>query len=124
MKFTKEEREEIGRLIYTKEMTIGEACAKYDINRYTVRDYMRDYRDANQLPPMSTPEKENEPKPKKPKKETLLPNYEELKEMSKEELIDEIIKKTVEAERAKKGYAVKGGGQEKEFINLSNGNSK
>ena len=41
-----------------------------------------------------------------------------LSEQEKEELIDEVIKARVELERAKKGYAVKGGGQEKKFINL------
>ena len=44
--------------------------------------------------------------------------------MDEEELIDEVIKARVETERAKKGYAVKGGGPEKEFISLSNSNSK
>lgn len=32
--------------------------------------------------------------------------------------------KLLKAERAKKGYAVKGGGQEKEFINLLDSNTK
>ena len=50
--------------------------------------------------------------------------YEDLESMSKDQLINEVIKARVEAERAKKGYAVKGGGQEKEFISLSDLNTK
>ena len=51
-------------------------------------------------------------------------DYSDLESLSKEQLIDEIIKARVEAERAKKGYTVKGDGQEKEFISLKNLNSK
>ena len=50
--------------------------------------------------------------------------YEDLEFLSTDQLINEVIKARVEAERAKKGYAVKGGGQEKEFINLSDLNTK
>lgn len=50
--------------------------------------------------------------------------FNDLEFLSKEELIDEVIKARIETERAKKGYAVKGGGQEKEFISLSNLNLK
>ena len=53
MNYTKEERMEIGRQIYTHEITIGDADEKYSLNWYTVRDYMRQYRDLNHLPPMS-----------------------------------------------------------------------
>lgn len=59
-----------------------------------------------------------EPKPKK------FVKYDDLESLSKEELIDEVIKARVEAERAKKVYKVKGDCQEKEFINLNNTNSK
>ena len=44
--------------------------------------------------------------------------------MSTDQLINEVIKARVEAERAKKGYVVKRGGPEKEFINLSDLNTK
>ncbi len=52
MRYTKEERDEIGRQIYTHEISIGEAAEKYHRNWYTIRDYMRQYRDENGLPPM------------------------------------------------------------------------
>lgn len=119
MKFTLEERLNIGREIYTHQLSIAEATIKYNINNYTARDYMRLYRDKNNLPPMN----DNDDLPPKKKKIVSL-DYDDLTDLSKEELIDEIIKARVEAERAKKGYTVKGGGQEKEFISLKNPNSK
>lgn len=44
--------------------------------------------------------------------------------LSKEELIDEVIKAKVGEARAKKGYEVKGGGANKEFVTLNNKNTK
>ena len=115
MKYTLEQRLEIGREIYTHQLSLNEAAVKYEINTYTARDY----RDKNQLPPMA----DNESVIKKPKKAKAI-DYSNLESLSKEELIDEIIKARVEAERAKKGYTVKGGGAEKEFTGLKNQNLK
>lgn len=47
-----------------------------------------------------------------------------LSSLSKEELIDEVIKAKVGEARAKKGYEVKGGGANKEYVTLSNKNTK
>ena len=123
-KYTLEERLEIGRQIYSHQLTVSEAAIKYEINHYTARDYMRYYRDKNNLPAMNslyakfqTPTS-TESKPKK------FVKYDDLETLSKEQLIDEVIKARVEAERAKKGYKVKGDGQEKEFISLSSTNLK
>ena len=52
VKYTKEERLEIGRRIYNRELSVYDAAAEYDINWYTARDYMREYRDLNNLDPM------------------------------------------------------------------------
>lgn len=43
-KFTKNERLEIGRKIFEKELNREEAAVKYDINPYTARDYLRLYK--------------------------------------------------------------------------------
>ena len=43
-------------------------------------------------------------------KKEKVSKYEDLKEMTKDRLIDEVIKARVGEERAKKGYIVKGGG--------------
>lgn len=118
MKYTLEEKLEIGKEIYTGNLKIHEASVKYNMGTTTARECMRLYRDANNLP--SRNETEN---PKVFIKADKL-DYSDLESLSKEQLIDEIIKERVEAERAKKGYIVKGDGQEKEFISLKSQNSK
>ena len=119
MKYTKDQRLHIGREIYTHELTIGQAAEKYQINPYTARDYMRLYRDSNNLGPMDDYGEEFKLVQNKKKQK-----YSDLDDLTRDELIDEVIKARVEAERAKKGYKVKGGGQGKEFISLFKANSK
>lgn len=84
---------------------------------------MKYYRDKNGLPPKDDNEPISESKKQQRKYKAPI-HYEDLETLTKEELIDEIIKARVEAERAKKGYTVKGGGSEKEFTNLKNPNLK
>ena len=123
--FLKEEENEIqqrlliGREIYTHEITISQVAEKHGINRYTARDYMREYRDINNLEPMSDEKEELIIL-----KEKKISKYEDLKDMTKEQLIDEVIKARVGEERAKKGCIVKGDGQEKEFIISEDASSK
>ena len=50
VKYTKEERLDIGRRIYTGELSRYEASEKYVISINTAREYMRLYRDAHDLP--------------------------------------------------------------------------
>ena len=50
MLYTLEERLEIGRRIYQNEISRYEASFKYGISQNTARDYMRLYRDHNDLP--------------------------------------------------------------------------
>ena len=80
---------------------------------------MREYRDTNNLEPMSDTSEEFKIIQNKRKV-----NFSDLESMSKDQLINEVIKARVEAERAKKGYLVKGGGLEKEFLNLDEANLK
>ena len=124
MKYTKEQRLDIGRRIYDGEIDYSQAAEEYSIGYYTARDYMRFYRDKNNLPAMnSLYAKSQAPAPTEAKPKKFV-KYDDLENLSKEQLIDEVIKARVEAERAKKGYSVKGDGQEKEFINLNNTNLK
>ncbi len=51
MKHTKEPHLDIGRRIYDGELTRYEAVEEYEISDETDQNYMRQYRDANQLPP-------------------------------------------------------------------------
>ena len=92
-------------------------------DNYTAREYMRFYRDKNNLPPLN----QNDPieiSKKQEKKKDQVVDYNDLESMTKDELIDEVIKARINTERAKKGYIVKGDGQEKEFISLNNQNLK
>lgn len=46
MKYTKEQRLDIGRRIYYSEISRYEAAEEYGISEQTARNYMRMYRDA------------------------------------------------------------------------------
>ena len=105
MKYTKEERLDIGRRIYTGEISRYEAAEQYAINEQTARDYMRLYRDVNQLPP------------KRGKRAIAAPSFqkapagmEDFQSMTKEQLIQELVKARITEARLKKGYEVKGDG--------------
>lgn len=87
MKYTKEQRLDIGRRIYDGEISRYEAAEEYVINEQTARNYMRMYRDANQLPPKQGRRSICAPSFKKAPAE-----LDELKAMTKEELIQELIK--------------------------------
>ena len=109
MKYTKEQRLDIGRRIYDGEIDCYQAAELYNINHYTARDYMRMYRDINQLP-------------KKTKAGFITKsssvtsslnkqaNLQEYQDMSKEELIQALIQARITEARLKKGYEVKGDG--------------
>lgn len=106
MKYTKEQRLDIGRQIYEGELTRYQAAEKYGINDNTARCYMRLYRDTNNLPA------------KKGRKGISMiqakisgsVGMEDLETMTKEELIQEIVKARIIEARLKKGYEVKGDG--------------
>ena len=105
MKYTLEERLEIGRRIYDGEISRYEAAEQFGINDQTARNYMRMYQDANQLPPKQG---------KRAGSTLLLKNdhagIDDLAAMTKEELIHELIKARITEARLKKGYEVKGDG--------------
>ena len=115
--YTKKERIAIGKEIYTGEITKAEAMAKYGIHRTSVDNYVRLFKDSQGIPRKLTPLR----------KGVLDPDSSDLERyqaMSKEELIDELILARANELRAKKGYEVKGGGAHKEFVVLSEKNSK
>jgi len=74
---------------------------------------MRLFRDINDLHPLDS-DSEIQNSSIKSKHVTL----DELGRLSKQQLIAEVMKAKIEAERAKKGYEVEGIGQTKEFITL------
>lgn len=122
MKYTKEQRLDIGRRIYDGEFTFATAAEKFEINAYTARDYMRLYRDTNNLPlkrmssaglRASTSTSSTSVVPS----ETLA----QYQEMTKEELIQALVQARIVEARLKKGYEVKGDGS---IIRYSNKNTK
>jgi transposase len=121
MKYTKEERLKIGKRIYDGEITRFEAAEEYGIGDDTARDYMRYYRDMNNLPVKGNTRRKMSIKLPKNSPPAELS---ELAKMSKDELIQEVIKERINSARLKKGYEVKGGGCLKEFIPLDSENTK
>lgn len=108
MSYTKEQRLDIGRRIYDGEITKYDAADQYGISHQSARNYMRLYRDENHLPPKrrglpignaSVQKALSDPK-----------NLETYESMSKEELIQELVKARIAEARLKKGYEVKGDG--------------
>jgi transposase len=109
MKYTIDERLDIGRRIYDSELSCNDAAEQYDINYTTARDYMRLYRDTYHLPPKKHYVRSGSGIHKTVSNEAV-PNYEEYKSMSKEELIHELVMARINEARLKKGYEVKGDG--------------
>ena len=122
MKYTKDQRLDIGRRIYDGEITRFEAAEEYGINDQTARDYMRLYRDVNNLPPKRAPRSylgiaraKSTPTPA---------GMEEFESMTREELIDALITAKINEARLKKGYMVEGVGAEKKYIPIGKKNTK
>ena len=106
MKYTKEERLDIGRKIYSGEISRYCAAEEYGISPNTARDYMRLYRDTYQLPSKRASH-HTIPVPSFKTENTGL---EDLESLTKEQLIQELVKARITEARLKKGYEVKGDG--------------
>ena len=120
MKYTKEQRLDIGRRIYEGEIDRYQAAEEYGINDYTARDYMRLYRDTYQLPHIRGTCGNSKVVPNA-LNTTNQPDLQEYQDMSKEELIQALIKARITEARLKKGYEVKGDGS---IIRYNNKNIK
>ena len=119
-------RIDIGRDIYTSGMSCADAMAKYNLSHGSVERYVSMYKVENGIKGTRSLSCEN-PAPKqlsKARQATSNYDIESYKAMSKEELIDELIRAKVNEARAKKGYEVKGDGANKEYSSLSNKNFK
>ena len=116
MKYTKEQRLDIGRRIYDREITRQQAAEIYGICEWTARSYARLYREENHLPVMQRGKASDQyiPLDKRNTEPSALEDYEE---MSKEELIRELVKARIREARLKKGYEVKGDGSIVQYDN-------
>ncbi len=106
MKYILEERLDIGRRIYDGELTKYAAAEQFGISINCARDYMRLYRDTNNLPPKHN--SRNSHIAYSFSKEPA--SMEEFQSMTKEDLIQELVKARITEARLKKGYEVKGDG--------------
>ena len=122
MKYTKEQRLDIGRRIYDGEIDKYQAAKEYGISPSSARDYMRLYRDTNHLPDKVGTSRRNNIKAVSfssvPCNQTSLQDYQN---MTKEELIYELVQARIKEARLKKGYEVKGDGS---IIRYSSKNTK
>ncbi|MDO5140626.1 MAG: hypothetical protein Q4D40_04085 [Eubacteriales bacterium] len=104
MKYTKDERIDIGRQVVTQELARKEAMAKYDIGSTFMDKYIRLYKESEGIPTKQ---------PVVSSKHSIITNssapadIDAYMAMSKEELINELIKAKANELRAKKGYEVK-----------------
>lgn len=98
------ERSDIGRQVYEHLLTKEEAARKYGVSVPCIYAYIREYMISIGIEPLSKGTKRVEP-------------TKDYRSMTKDEFINELMLKVIEAARAKKGYAVKGGGRGKEKRN-------
>lgn len=118
---TREQNLDIARRFVNGELTRKEAQAMIGGKRNSVYYWANEYK--RSIGEQNVPTKQYQPQSKKDE----VANEDEisrLSSLSREELIDEVIKAKVGEARAKKGYEVKGGGVNKEYVTLNNKNTK
>lgn len=117
MKLTKKERLDIGRRIYTGEISRHEAARMYNISSDSARNYMRLFRDENNLPPKNSGIRKNTCN-----SESGMPKN--IKDMTKEELLLELVKAKILIARLKGEHYVKADGAHKQHVSVNLKNSK
>lgn len=105
------EKLDIGRRVYEHEIDRKEAADRLGVTEQTIYLYVREYLKSIGIDPLPKGTRRVEPS-------------KDYGSMTREELINELMLKDIEVARAKKGYAVKGGGRAKEFSILGDPNSK
>ena len=112
MYYAPSKRIEIGRRVFAHELTKKEAAAEYDVTEQSICQYVRECLKSAGIDAV-------------PKEGGALSGAPDCSSMTKEELVREIMRKGIEAARAKKGYAVKGGGgKSKEFVSIKDASAK
>ena len=111
---TEEERMAIGKLVYEGELTVHQASIEYDVTEKTVNYWVKKYKESIGVKGTS----------KKTRNNVLSDERAAYEDMTKEELIRELILAKANELRAKKGYEVRGVGANKEFITSNEENSK
>lgn len=125
MKYNKEERLEVGRKIHESGLSNLNAGIMFGISEETARRYRilyeksqgiehdtsRKHKGSVDTAALITP---GEP----------MSTSDDYSSMTREELIEELMKSKIRESRLKKGYLVKGVGADKEYILLDNKNTK
>ncbi len=122
MSYTREERPDIGKQIYNNEISKSDAAIKFRISEGTARDYMRLYRDVNGLPPKNRIRKDEDTV--KICAHSSEPDLSEYESVTKDELIQELVKSRISEARLKKGYEMKGVGVDRTVTVFDNWNMK
>ena len=125
MKYTKEERLEVGRKIHESGLSNLKAAELFGICEESARRYRILYEKSQGIT-HSTSKAHKEPvhttaliTPGEP-----VSSCEDYSSMTREELIEELMKARIRESRLKKGYLVKGVGADKEYILLDSKNTK
>lgn len=119
---TREESLDIGRRFANGELTVKQAMELLGCGRNSVYYWKNEYK--RSIGDTSVSPKQYQPGQTIKDEVANEDEISRLSSLSKEELIDEVIKAKVGEARAKKGYEVKGGGANKEYVILSNKNTK
>lgn len=104
MKYSLKERIAIGKAVYTHEISSADAMQRFEISHGTIDKYVNLYRESQGIPP--SPKSHKKSRTFKIKSE---PDIDACRSISKEELINELIRAKADVLRSKKGYEVKGG---------------
>ena len=120
MKIPREDREELIKKIDSGDISIAQVAKEYGVGQTAVYNMIARFKS-------DKPTRTYKPAPNRTVE--MLQKHSDIdieayKNMTKEELIDELILAKANELRAKKGYEVKGVGANKEFIFLNNENSK
>ena len=124
---TREFNLDIGRRFASGEISVKEAMELLGSTRNLVYYWKNEYLKSIGKENIASPSSSRMKTQSKPSIKDEVANEDEisrLSSLSKEELIDEVIKAKVNEARAKKGYEVKGGGANKEFVILNSKNTK
>lgn len=127
MKYTKEERLEIGKQIHESGISDYEASKLLDICEESARRYRILYEETAGVDHIDLRSGKPSKSPKQivsPRKEPAVSNASEYESMTKEELIRELMEVKIRESRLKKGYMVKGVGVDKEYILLDSKNTR
>lgn len=119
---TREQNLDIARRFVNGVLTRKEAQAMIGGNRNSVYYWSNEYK--RSIGDQNVPPKQYQPGQTIKDEVANEDEISRLSSLSKEELIDEVIKAKVGEARAKKGYEVKGGGENKEYVTLNSKNTK